>query len=179
MIVTHVLLAIVTGVLAALILPLFGAIVDHTPYRRQVGIWSAVLLTVFKGLEAVVSSRTWFLVVILQTISGAMYFCHTSDTWAYTSELTDNHKQQTKYNAYYFVVLYVSTLLFLVQVLVMAFSLHTDDVGTARISQIITFLTSSAFFGFAWRHLFRDRPALSHLLEGSTLLGTGFQSCQP
>ena len=161
--------------LAAVILPLFGAIVDHTPYRRKVGIWSAVLLAVIKGVEAVVSARTWFFVAILQTISGALYFVHTSATWAYTSELTDNHKQQTKFNAYFFVVLYVSTLLFLAEVLAFAFTFHADDVGTARISQVITCITSSAFFGFSWRYLFRERPALSRLPHGSTLLGTGFQ----
>lgn len=167
-------IAIVVGVLNAVILPLFGAIVDHTPYRRQVGVWSAVALTTIKGAEVVVSANTWFLVAILQTVSGAFYYIHTSATWAYTSELTDNHKQQIKYNAYYFVVLYVATLIFLFQVLVSAVILHTDDVGTARISQVITFLTCSLFFGFAWRYLFRDRPALSRLPEGNTLLGTGF-----
>jgi len=172
---TTLLAAIVTGVLSAVILPLFGAIVDHTPHRRQVGIWSAAFLAMLKGAEAVISAQTWFFVAILQTISGALYFVHTSATWAYTSELTDNHKQQTKYNTYFFVILYVSTLIFLGEVLILAFSMHTDDVGTARISQVITSLTSSVFFGFAWRYLFRDRPVLSCLPEGSTLVGTGFQ----
>jgi MFS-type transporter involved in bile tolerance (Atg22 family) len=171
-------IAIVTGVLTALILPLFGAIVDHTPYRRQVGLWSAFVLLLIKGAETAVSSRTWVIVAVLQIVSGSLYYVHTSATWAYTSELTDNHKQQASYNTYYFIVLYVSTLIFLGQVLVLAFSLHTDDVGTARISQAITFVTSSIFFGIAWKFLFRNRPALSKLPEGSTLLKCGFQRLQ-
>jgi len=38
--------AIVTGVITALIMPLFGAIVDHTPYRWQVGIKTCIILCV-------------------------------------------------------------------------------------------------------------------------------------
>lgn len=62
--------------------------------------------------------------------------------------------------------------------MILALALHTDDVGTARISQVITFLTSVVFFGYAWRHLFQNRPALSRLPEGSTLLGAGFTKIQ-
>lgn len=168
-------IATASGLLGAFILPLFGAIVDHTPRRRQVGIWSAVSLAAIKGIETIISARTWLVVAFLQTISGALYFVHATATYAYTSELTENHMEQTKYNVYYFVVLYVSTLVFLAEVLIIAFALHTDNVGTARISQIITCLTSSTCFAFSWRWLFRERPALSSVPEGSTLLATGFQ----
>ena len=168
-------IAIASGLLGALILPLFGAIVDHTPHRRQVGIWSAACLAGIKGVEIIISSQTWFFVAILQIASGALYYVHACATYAYTSELTHDHKEQTKYNTYYFIVLYVSTLLFLVEVLALAYALKANDVVTARISQAITCITSSLMFYFAWRYLFRDRPALSSVPPGSTLIGTGFQ----
>jgi MFS-type transporter involved in bile tolerance (Atg22 family) len=168
-------IAIASGLFGAFILPLFGAIVDHTPYRRRVGIWSAVGLAAIKGVETIISARTWLFVALLQTISGALYFVHATATYAYTSDLTDNHTEQTKYNVYYFVVLYVSTLVFLTQVLIVAFAIHTDDVGTAKISQVIACLTSSICFAISWKWLFRERPALSAVPEGNTLLVAGFQ----
>jgi MFS-type transporter involved in bile tolerance (Atg22 family) len=168
-------IAIGSGLMGALILPLFGAIVDHTPYRRRVGIWSAVGLAAIKGVETIISARTWLFVSLLQTISGAMYFVHATVTYAYTSELTDSHMEHTKNNVYYFVVLYVSALFFLAEVLIVAFAIHTDDVGTARISQVTTCLTSSICFAFSWKWFFRERPALSAVPEGSTLLVAGFQ----
>jgi hypothetical protein len=108
-----------------------------------------------------------------------LYYVRTSATCTYTSELTNNHRQQAMFNTYYFIVLYGSTLIFLGQVLVLNFSLQTDDVGTARKSQAInTFVTSSTLFGVAWKFLFRDCPVLSQLSEGSTLLKCGFQRIQ-
>jgi hypothetical protein len=138
-----------------------------------------IFLYLIKGADTAVSSRTWFIVASFQVVSGSLYYVHTSATCAYTSELTNNHRQQAMFNTYYFIVLYGFTLIFLGQVLVLNFSLQTDNVGTARKSQAInTFVTSSTLFGVAWKFLFRDCPVLSQLSEGSTLLKCGFRRLQ-
>jgi MFS-type transporter involved in bile tolerance (Atg22 family) len=168
-------IAILSGLAASITLPLFGAIVDKTPYRKQVGIISAVMLTVLKGVEVSVSIKTWFFVSLLQVLSGALYYIHTCVVFAYTSELTRDPDQQTKYNSYMFVVLYVSTLLFLGEVLGLAVLFNTNDVGTARISQVITTVTATITFGVAWRYFFRDRPALSEVPPGQSLFSCGFR----
>ena len=49
------------------------------------------------------------------------------------------------------------------------------DVGTARIGQVTTSTVSGIFFYVAWKYFFRDRPALSKIPEGQTLLSVGFR----
>ena len=49
------------------------------------------------------------------------------------------------------------------------------DVGTARVALRTTCAVSGAAFYFSWTYLFRDRPALSRVPTGISLLGCGFQ----
>jgi hypothetical protein len=48
------------------------------------------------------------------------------------------------------------------------------SVATARLAIGIAFVYGVVFFGYAWTFLFRKRPALSIVPEGSYLLTTGF-----
>jgi MFS-type transporter involved in bile tolerance (Atg22 family) len=66
-------IAVATGILASILMPTLGAIVDHTSYRLQVGTYSGYIISVVKGLEAMVSSKTWFYVAILQVLSGTTF----------------------------------------------------------------------------------------------------------
>lgn len=168
-------IAVISGVLVSLFLPLFGAIVDHTNYRRQVGAYTAVGLVVVKAIETCVGPRTWFFVACLQVVSSILYNPHITATYAYTSELSSDAMEQARYNTQLIVVMYISTLFFLIEVLGVARLFHTDDVGTARISQINTSVTCAVLFAFAWTHLFRDRPALSKVPAGRSVVGSGIR----
>lgn len=168
-------IAIVSGLLSSVAMPLFGAIVDHTSNRWNVGAWSAIGLVFVKGMETIVSSTTWFFVASLQVLSAILFNMHITTTLAYTSELSTDHVQQTGYNTYFVIVMYVATLLFLVFVTVMSFAFSLGDVGTARVSQITTTATSSIFFSVAWKYFFRERPALSTIPSGQSLASVGFR----
>ena len=168
-------IAIASGLLSSVAMPLFGAIVDHTSNRWNVGALSALGLVIVKGTETMVSSTTWFFVACLQVLSAMLFNMHITTTLAYTSELSTDHVQQTGYNTYFVIVMYVATLLFLAFVTILSFALNLGDVGTARVSQTTTAVTSSFFFYIAWKYFFRDRPALSKLPQGQSLLSVGFR----
>ncbi|KAI2504075.1 Vacuole effluxer Atg22-like protein [Fragilaria crotonensis] len=106
-------IAVISGLAASLSMPIFGAVVDHTSYRQQVGKYSAYALSTVKLVEAIVSSSTWFFVAWLQVLSGLLFYIHIVATYAYTCELTRDTAEQTKYNTYFFVVLYASTLIYM------------------------------------------------------------------
>jgi MFS-type transporter involved in bile tolerance (Atg22 family) len=167
-------IAVATGLVTAVTMPIIGAVVDHTPYRLQVGTYSAYVLSAIKAIEVMVSPATWFYVACLQVLSGFVYYVHIVVTYAYTSELSKNSTEQTKYNSFFFVVLYASTLIFMLKILTLSFVFDQDDVGTARMSQIITSLFSACFFVFAWSSLFQDRPPSATLQEGQSLWTVGF-----
>jgi MFS transporter, UMF1 family len=168
-------LAICTGLIISLLMPFFGAMVDHTPYRRQIAATSAALLTLIKAAEVMVGPKTWFLVTILQIFSACLYNAHATATSAYTSELSANTGKQARYNSYFNVVLYGSMLFFLAQVMTISSIFHVDDIGMAKISQSITGLTSACCFYYAWKNLFHDRPALSQVPAGESIWTCGFR----
>ncbi|EEC47125.1 predicted protein [Phaeodactylum tricornutum CCAP 1055/1] len=168
-------IAIASGLLGPILMPIFGAFVDHTRYRKEVGAYSAAGLTIVKGIEIFVGPKTWFYIALLQVLSSVFYNIHVTATYAYTSELTRNANQQADYNAFYMTVVYVSTLLFMAEVILVSRFLGTDDVGTARVSQTITALTSAPIFYLAWSSLFREKPALNEVPPGMNLLTCGIQ----
>ena len=61
------------GIFSALALPICGAIVDHTPHRRTVGIVCATIMAVIKVAESGVSARNWFFMSCLQVVSYVSY----------------------------------------------------------------------------------------------------------
>lgn len=167
-------IAIVSGLVSNLLLPLVGAVVDHTVYRRQVGSYSAILMVAIKGVEIFISARTWFAVACLQTVSAVCFQVHILAVYAYSSELSKHPTQQSHFQSYFFLVLYASTVLFMLEVLIPGALLATDDVGTARIGVVASAITCVPFFAIAWRYLFRNRPALSRVPPNQTLLSAGF-----
>lgn len=80
-------IGIFSNLFSILLLPLFGAIVDHTPHRKAVGQFSAILLSLIKGLEDFVSRSTWFLVAFLQVVNFVLYNAHLCAVYAYTAEV--------------------------------------------------------------------------------------------
>jgi MFS transporter, UMF1 family len=69
-------IAVFAGLIASFLLPILGAIVDHTSYRKQLGMFSAMALTLIKVAEIGVSIRTWFPIVCIQTLSIICYHVH-------------------------------------------------------------------------------------------------------
>jgi Major Facilitator Superfamily len=171
-------IAAVSGVLGCIALPYFGSIIDRTPYRRHVGYGTAIGLTLLKAVETLLITPTgWILVAFLQVLASVLFYVHLTAAYAYLSELSAQPAQQSYYNKALFMVMYGSTLIFMVQVMtvssVWSSSLgtsHVDssDVTTARISQIITTLTCAPCFYYSWTYCFGNRPPAAARLVSTT-----------
>lgn len=168
-------IGVFSGVFSALLLPLFGAIVDHTPHRKAIGQWAAILLSIIKGIEIFVSKSTWFFISILQVLNYVLYQAHLCAAFAYTAELSIDPNEQTIYNARFQTINYFSMLVFLIVVTVSSSLLNVSDIGQARVSQTLAFILCSIVFGFAWKWFFHPRPALRQVPSDSTLLTAGFR----
>ena len=182
-------IAVLSGVLSTLFLPLFGAIVDYTPYRKQVGTYTAICLILLKALEffLVGPSNTWLLVALLQIVAGILYSLHITVSYAYICELSNDLQELTHYNSNFYSIIFAANLIFLVLVVVVVTvrNVADDDVATARVSQVLCTLLASAFFLPAWclPSMIPSRPANHplppHFQNSSTpvydLLSLGFQ----
>ena len=88
-------IAIVSGLLAAFLMPLAGAMVDYTPYRRAVGITVASLMILIQAIQIGTVSQTWFPMAILQGIAGFLYQVQVLTVYAYLPEIARTVGQST------------------------------------------------------------------------------------
>jgi MFS transporter, UMF1 family len=165
----------ISGAIVAIFLPLFGSIVDHTSYRRQIGLLTAAAITTLKVIQISVGPSTWFAIAILQVIIHLLYNFHITGSYAYISELTTDPTKLSRYNSSFFTTLFIVMVTFLIVVVGISMILGVDDVGTARISQILVTIVCTVSWSIAWLYYFQDRPAASQVPEGMSLLTCGFR----
>ena len=102
-------MGMVASLFSALTLPPTGAIIDYTHYRRHLGMYTAVGLTVIKLVELSLNQSTWFTVSCLQIVSGVLFQIHTTVVYAYSSELSVETSAQSSYQTSFFITMYISS----------------------------------------------------------------------
>jgi MFS-type transporter involved in bile tolerance (Atg22 family) len=60
----------VIGVLAALGMPIFGAVVDRTPYRRRIGIITACIVIATTAVQISVGTVDWLIILCIEALGG-------------------------------------------------------------------------------------------------------------
>ena len=162
----------------------FGAIVDHTRHRKLVGIVTAFLVCLVTGLQISISSEpnNWKFILALDGIQSFALLVHATATFAYLPDLTLDRSSLPVYTAHANVRQFIAQ--FTVGGFIILFGqIYLNEgptplqssIRTARDSATIAFAYAAVFFGYAWTFLFRKRPALSQVPEGSNLLTTGFR----
>ena len=63
-------IAVISGLLAAFLMPVIGAVIDYTPHRHAVGWISATILVIIQAAQVYTVQSTWFIMAILQAIAG-------------------------------------------------------------------------------------------------------------
>ena len=163
------------GLCTALLMPMIGAIIDHTKYRRAAGRWSALIMTIVTFLQIFISEETWFFIAILNVISAFFYIAHALVAMAYLPELTDDNKKLTKYTGNFTALQYAGMVIYIVgMVAVQQIASIKDEVQAASIAQAVSFVVSLVCFGYAWI-LFRARPASQKVPDHQFLVTAGFK----
>lgn len=170
-----------SGLIGGILMPLVGAIVDHTNYRRAVGIGSAVGLVCNSLISICISERTWFFVAIVAT--NPFYYIHVTVMLAYIPELTKDFEKQARFNASFLAIRSISMLLsaFAIVLISLAFpgkgarGSLSHDIRLARISQIYVSTLCLLFFFLTFHKGLKPRLALSEIPEGERLMITGIK----
>lgn len=169
-------IAIFSGLLSALTMPFIGALVDFTPYRREVGIISATVIILIQATQIGTVESTWFLMAILQAIAAFVYQVQLLATYAYLPEIARivGQDTMTSFTSIYGINLSASALLFLLLISIAAMFIGLDDVKTAQLSQAVNVIWVGVAFMFGWRWLPKV-PALQTLPQNKSLIVTGFK----
>jgi MFS-type transporter involved in bile tolerance (Atg22 family) len=89
----------ITGLLAALTMPIIGAIIDYTDLRWKFGWYSGLALVVINAVQIALAQSTWLMMAILQVTAGYIYLIHCVVQYAYLPELTNDDKELTQITA--------------------------------------------------------------------------------
>jgi hypothetical protein len=81
-------IAIISGVLSALFMPLFGAMIDYTSHRRTVGAVSALCVMLIQAAQIGTVSATWLVMALLQALSGFLYQIQVLAAYAFLPEIS-------------------------------------------------------------------------------------------
>jgi MFS-type transporter involved in bile tolerance (Atg22 family) len=162
----------VVNVFSACSMPLIGAVVDTTPYRRLLGRISAAIFcsVIFTGIF--VSEETWFAIAILQIVMGFTAWFQSMVVYSYLPELTKDEVVLNEYTRKFATLAYVSMVLYLIVVTGSAGALGhltdndenksslDDEIATARIAQSVSFTVCCIGETLSWGFLFQKRPVL-------------------
>ena len=80
-------IAVISGVLSALFMPVLGAVVDYTKHRKTVGVLVAGLIIAIQAAQVYTVLDTWFAMAILQAIAGFLYQVEVLATYAYLPDI--------------------------------------------------------------------------------------------
>ena len=171
----------IVGIVAAILMPFVGALVDHTKHRKLLGVVSGFIVVLVTGLQMSISlePNNWLFILVLDSIGSFCLLVHATAVFAYLPDLTTDEESIPQYTAAFNVRQY-STLFIYTSLVLIANKVRRADgslvsaVQTARDGAGIAFGFGALFFGYAWLFLFRKRPPLSQVPEGQSLFTTGF-----
>lgn len=173
----------IIGVVAAILMPVMGAIVDHTSYRRQVGIVSGFFAVILVGAQVAIDDEknNWLPILIIDAIQSFALLVQITASFAYLPDLSTDAHVASHYTSRFNLRQY-SVQFFYISILILSTIIRgnknkrdvVSSVATARDAAGMSFGIGMFFMAYAWTFCFRDRAPLSNVPEGSSLLTAGF-----
>lgn len=146
-------IAVASGLLSAFLVPFFGALIDLTPHRRLVGILSAALIIIIQAIQIFTLPATWFVMAILQGITGFVYQIQVLATYSYLPDISRmvGEVKMTQFTSIWVITQMASSLIFLVGISGVSMALGYGDVQIAMLSQAVNVVWSGIAAIFGWK----------------------------
>lgn len=172
----------ISGFICSFLMPVVGAIVDHSDYRQQVSLYSGVLLIILNFVQVFVSEKTFELIIFSYSLSGVIFLLHQVTTFAYFNELTSEEKTLTRYLASFHGIRQLTMLILIVVVVIISNLLPGFDKGSlefilisATIAQAIIVIVGTISLFFTFYKGLKTRSALSQIPEHQNIFTAGFK----
>mmetsp|Transcript_20010 Transcript_20010/g.57935 ORF Transcript_20010/g.57935 Transcript_20010/m.57935 type:complete len:539 (-) Transcript_20010:529-2145(-) len=167
--------SVITGLICAVTMPLVGAIVDHTRYRKHVGLVTALVVCVITGVQTTISEETWFPILLLEVVGGFSLIAHMTASMAYLPDLSEYEDELAHYTSRFNITQYCFQICYVGFITAIGYGIKANTVKTAQLAAGTACGLSTIYLGYAWMFLFRKREALSKVPEGENLVNTGFK----
>ena len=180
----------IVDLIVIIMMPLLGAIVDTTSYRRLFGRCLAVYHCFFLGFSIAISQNTWFTIAILQIVWGITTWAYTMISYSYLPDLTTDKPRMNQYTKQFAATSYISMVVYMAVIVGTTAALgymntatdddETDDttsidneIATARLAQSISFTICIIGLSIVWGILFKKRSPLREIPPNTSLCGMG------
>ncbi len=174
--------SLIVNITAGVTMPFVGALVDHTDHRKIMGTVSAFIMTVSVAVQIAINEDTWLAAYIFEIIGGYFLIMHQVCTMAYLPDLTHDSSEMGHYTARFMINQYfIQSVFTLIIILVSTYWKYADQdvisstIATARLSAGLATGFGTILLTYAWLFLFRKRPKLREVPEGSNIFTTGFR----
>ncbi|CAJ1950760.1 unnamed protein product [Cylindrotheca closterium] len=169
-------IAVITGLLAAFLNPIVGAIIDFTDHRHALGCAASVAMILIQAIQSYTVSSTWFPMAILQAAVVFIFEVFLMTAYAYLPELAQEvgEEKMKNFSPKFIMSQFFFQSMHLVIVLAISIALNTSTVVTAQISQGLVSVFLSVFLGLAWFKYLPKAKAKRPLPEGKSLYTAGF-----
>lgn len=168
-----------TSIGAALTMPVFGAVVDFSDYRRAAGLFTAGIMIAIQAVQIYTVPATWLTMLILQAVGVIFYYAQLVALYAYLPEMkrdVGEHKM-AGFTSNFQLVQFASQAAFLVAIAAITIIMKNPGaVLTAQISQGLNTAVSLVFFGIGWLKYLGARKAVRAIPEGRSMLLEGFRN---
>lgn len=168
---------VIAGLASAFFMPICGALVDYTDYRRGIGIGVSMTLLAIQAVQVFTMESTWFPMLILQCMTVVIYQLQIVAVYAYLIEICNvlGQAKMTGYSSNMTALQFVCQVAFLAIMVVISLALNSTAVRTAQISQSLNVLINSFVFAVGWFKYMTTRKAVHELPQGRNLLTEGFR----
>ena len=96
----YILVTSAAAVVVAILVPLVGAVVDNTRFRKSVAAGSKAILAAISLVQTSLNRDNWFIMTVLQVPAIAMYMTHILASSAYLPETSDEQAQLNHAGSY-------------------------------------------------------------------------------
>ena len=172
--------ATVSGLCCAVLMPLVGAFVDHSPKRWEALVATAALLIAANALQISLGPQTWFAVGLIQaTVGAGSYMAHQACLFAYIPEMVADPSEVPSVTGVLKAWESLAIILYLVIVGAGVGPLFTRDgpsgeVDLARVGQVVAVVVGAPLMALGMFRYLGRRPALQELPEGRSIWTIGF-----
>ena len=166
----------IIGVSSTFLLPLMGAIIDHTRHRLLVGRIATACFLFCTFPQIFLSLHNWFIMAVFQIMASICGWAQTAISYAYLPELTSDEIVLADYTKSFTMAFFSAMALYLAITIgvVTVIGYGHDSVMTSRVGAVIALIVAIPLLTTAWGRLFKHRNALQELHSHQSVWTAGF-----
>lgn len=164
----------ISGILTCFLTPVIGAMIDFTPYRKCLGVFSASFITVAQATLIGTAESTWFFMALLLACNNFMLQIQAIAICSYLPEIARlvDDKTMATFNCRFTLMVFAAESFFVLTVIGISYNFELNEVDTSHVAQTLSAIVLAIGLT-AWK-LMPTAPANRKVASDKNLITAGF-----